>query len=75
MLGDNISYADFAVYQAYSDDSITKTIPVSCSLHLYINCAYLLTDLPQETLPASIVKFKEAFEARPTLATYLKERK
>ncbi|CEJ82283.1 hypothetical protein VHEMI02359 [[Torrubiella] hemipterigena] len=55
LLGDDISYADFAVYQAYSDDSITKTIP--------------------ETLPASIIKFKEAFEARPTLAAYLKDRK
>lgn len=29
LLGDKITYADFAVYQAYADDTATKTIPVS----------------------------------------------
>ncbi|KAI5465066.1 glutathione S-transferase [Mariannaea sp. PMI_226] len=53
LLGDRITYADFAVYQSIDNDTRIGTIPAE--------------------LPASIQKFKEAFEARPNIAAYIKE--
>ncbi|KAF7555787.1 hypothetical protein G7Z17_g1929 [Cylindrodendrum hubeiense] len=44
LLGDTISYADFAVYQSIDNDERIKTLP-----------------------------FREAFEARPNIAAYIKE--
>lgn len=32
LLGDEVSYADFAVYQSIDNDTRTKTIPVGCLL-------------------------------------------
>lgn len=54
LLGDKVSYADFAVYQSIDNDTKIGTLPA--------------------TLPAGVAKFKEAFEARPKVAAYLKER-
>ncbi|KAH7217497.1 hypothetical protein BKA60DRAFT_491673 [Fusarium oxysporum] len=53
LLGDTVSYADFAVYVSLDNDIRTKTLP--------------------ETLPESIVKFRNAFEARPNIAAYIKQ--
>ncbi|KAH7466248.1 hypothetical protein FOMA001_g15999 [Fusarium oxysporum f. sp. matthiolae] len=53
LLGDTVSYADFAVYVSLDNDIRTKTLP--------------------ETLPESIVKFRNAFEARPNIAEYIKQ--
>ncbi|KAF5530779.1 glutathione S-transferase P 10 [Fusarium mexicanum] len=53
LLGDTVSYADFAVYVSIDNDIRTKTLP--------------------ETLPESIVKFRNAFEARPNIAQYIKQ--
>ncbi|KAF5593954.1 glutathione S-transferase P 10 [Fusarium pseudoanthophilum] len=53
LLGDTVSYADFAVYVSLDNDIRTKTLP--------------------ETLPESIVKFRNAFEARPNIVDYIKQ--
>ncbi|RJE25708.1 hypothetical protein PHISCL_01971 [Aspergillus sclerotialis] len=53
LLGNSVTYADFAVYQSIDNDERTGTLPSS--------------------LPESLVKFREAFEQRPNIATYLKE--
>ncbi|KAF5637765.1 glutathione S-transferase P 10 [Fusarium sp. NRRL 52700] len=53
LLGDTVSYADFAVYVSLDNDIRTKTLP--------------------ENLPESIIKFRNAFEARPNIADYIKQ--
>ncbi|KAF5723468.1 glutathione S-transferase P 10 [Fusarium mundagurra] len=53
LLGDTVSYADFAVYVSLDNDIRTKTLP--------------------ETVPESIVKFRNAFEARPNISDYIKQ--
>ncbi|KAF4966887.1 hypothetical protein FSARC_5500 [Fusarium sarcochroum] len=53
LLGNEVSYADFAVYQSIDNDTRTKTIP--------------------SKLPEVLVKFKETFEARPSIADYIKQ--
>ncbi|KAH6894709.1 glutathione S-transferase [Thelonectria olida] len=53
LLGEKITYADFAVYQSIDNDKRIGTLPAA--------------------LPASIEKFKQAFEARPNIAAYIKE--
>jgi glutathione S-transferase len=55
LLGDKVTYADFAVYQSIDNDARTGTLP--------------------STLPESLLKFKETFEQRPNIASYLKSRK
>ncbi|KAH7159784.1 glutathione S-transferase [Dactylonectria estremocensis] len=53
LLGDKISYADFAIYQSIDNDERIKALPAK--------------------LPAAVQKFREAFEARPNIAAYIKE--
>ncbi|KPM41717.1 hypothetical protein AK830_g4821 [Neonectria ditissima] len=53
LLGDKVTYADFAVYQSIDNDERIKTLP--------------------EKLPASIEKFRKAFEARPNIAGYIRD--
>ncbi|KAJ5369275.1 uncharacterized protein N7496_009035 [Penicillium cataractarum] len=55
LLGDKVTYADFAVYQSIDNDQRTGTLP--------------------SILPEPLVKFKETFEQRPNIASYLKSRK
>ncbi|RSL43075.1 hypothetical protein CEP53_011880 [Fusarium sp. AF-6] len=53
LLGDVVSYADFAVYVSIDNDARTGTLPAA--------------------LPASLARFKTAFEARPNIADYVKQ--
>ncbi|KAH7245120.1 hypothetical protein BKA59DRAFT_511072 [Fusarium tricinctum] len=53
LLGNQVSYADFAVYVSIDNDARTGTLPA--------------------TLPESLNKFKEAFEARSNIAEYIKQ--
>ncbi|KAL4965665.1 glutathione S-transferase [Aspergillus stella-maris] len=55
LLGDKVTYADFAVYQSIDNERRTGTLPAE--------------------LPESLVKFQEAFEARPNIKDYIKENK
>ncbi|KAJ5464945.1 uncharacterized protein N7458_000631 [Penicillium daleae] len=54
LLGDKVTYADFAVYQSIDGDERTGTLPF--------------------TLPDSLIRFREAFEQRPNITSYLKDR-
>lgn len=52
LLGDKVTYADFATYQAIdNNERIGVIVP----------------------LPKSLVRFREAFEARENIAAYIKE--
>ncbi|KAH6606924.1 glutathione s-transferase chloride channel [Trichoderma cornu-damae] len=53
LLGDKISYADFAVYQSIDNDERIGALP--------------------SELPKAVQKFREAFEARPSIAAYIEE--
>ncbi|RFU75739.1 glutathione s-transferase chloride channel, c-terminal [Trichoderma arundinaceum] len=53
LLGDKITYADFAVYQSIDNDERIGTLP--------------------SELPEAVQKFREAFEARPSIAAYIEE--
>lgn len=74
LLGDRITYADFAVYQSIDNDERIGALPVSYSL-----CTVMLViPLPltyeiQALLPEPVQRFREAFEARPNIATYIEE--
>lgn len=52
LLGDKITYADFAVYQSIDNDERIGALPAE--------------------LPAELVKLREAIEARPNIAAYIK---
>jgi glutathione S-transferase len=74
LLGDKVTYADFAVYQSIDNDARTGTLPVGLSIspHSHFTVVYFYF---QSTLPESLLKFKETFEQRPNIASYLKSRK
>ncbi|KAF4342491.1 tol [Fusarium beomiforme] len=52
LLGNEISYTDFAIYQSIDNDTRTKTLP--------------------SKIPDVLLKLKEAIEARPNIAEYIK---
>ncbi|KAJ2967047.1 hypothetical protein NQ176_g9854 [Zarea fungicola] len=54
LLGDKVTYADFAIFQSIDNDTKIGTLPAE--------------------LPEELKKMKAALEARPRVATYLKER-
>ncbi|KAM0458903.1 hypothetical protein ACHAPV_005893 [Trichoderma viride] len=62
LLGDKITYADFAVYQSLDNDQRTGTLP-----------ARTIMGYDLANLSTSITKFKETFEQRPNIAQYIKE--
>lgn len=69
LLGNSVTYVDFAVYQSIDNDERTGTIPVCpCSA---IHDPKLILSF-QSSLPESLIKFREAFEQRPNIAAYLK---
>lgn len=70
LLGDSVTYADFAVYQSIDNDERTGTLPVSP--YSVIDDLKLIRSF-QSSLPESLLKFKEVFEQRPNIAAYLKE--
>ncbi|KAL7920958.1 glutathione S-transferase [Trichoderma austrokoningii] len=53
LLGDKITYVDFAVYQSIDNDERIGALPAK--------------------LPAEIVRLREAIEARPNIAAYIKD--
>jgi glutathione S-transferase len=73
LLGDKITYVDFAVYQSLDNDQRIGANPVSdASRSNIVFHAYLLFNL-QPKLSGPLLKLKEAIEARPKIAAYLKE--
>ncbi|CAG9948347.1 unnamed protein product [Clonostachys rosea f. rosea IK726] len=66
LLGDKITYADFAIYQSIDNDKRVGAAPPG---------GHLLTCENQATLPQSLLNLVEAIEARPNIAAYLKENK
>lgn len=73
LLGDKITYVDFAVYQSIDNDQRIGANPVSGSPVPIQRChAYLLFNLKPK-LSGPLLKLKEAIEARPKIAAYLKE--
>ncbi|GMF75371.1 unnamed protein product [Aspergillus oryzae] len=69
LLGNSVTYVDFAVYQSIDNDERTGTLPVCpCSA---IHDPKLILSF-QSSLPESLIKFREAFEQRPNIAAYLK---
>jgi glutathione S-transferase len=73
LLGEKITYADFAVYQSLDNNKRIGLLPVCLGSRLSSRFMRSGTDHVQATLPASIEKFKQAFEARPNIAAYIKE--
>lgn len=80
LLGNTITYADFAVYQAIDNDirigAITKVCNLFPAKDLKAGTPNLDTfNRFQDSLPNSMIALKEAMEARPRVADYLAENK
>lgn len=72
LLGDKITYVDFAVYQSLDNDERIGANPVRGPL-FNAELSFLLTVRLQPKLSGPLLKLKEAIEARPKIAAYLKE--
>ncbi|CAG9982904.1 unnamed protein product [Clonostachys byssicola] len=74
LLGDKITYVDFAIYQSIDNDKRVGAA-VSDQLSDQRLAIHMLICENQAKLPKSLLNLVEAIEARPNIAAYLKENK